>query len=390
MIRTGAALALRSLFAPGVLASRWVEQRRRPVATDAPTAPRSVALAAKVALDEVFFLTEAITMRFVSAWDGRRILAEVAAALETYAAAGWLDDPRRYHPTPPPLTSPTVSPGRSRGLDFADLAFASAYAPHAGEPGRERWLGYQANHTAHAWLLRHPGPPRPWLVCVHGYRMGFPLADFLAFPAAWFHHRLGLNVAFPVLPLHGPRKVGWRTGDGFLSGDYLDTIHLQAQALWDVRRLLGWLRAEGAPRIGVYGLSLGAYTAALLAGLDPDLDCVIAGIPPTCYLSLARWNVPPPVLRLADQLGLTSWERVAKLLRVISPLAFAPLVPRERRYLYAAMADHLVPPECALELWRHWDEPRLAWYAGSHVSFGWQPEVRALLREALHASGMTS
>jgi hypothetical protein len=40
-------------------------------------------------------------------------------------------------------------------------------------------------------------------------------ADFTGFPAAWFHHELGLNVAFPVLPLHGPRKMGIRTGDGF-------------------------------------------------------------------------------------------------------------------------------------------------------------------------------
>ena len=112
-------------------------------------------------------------------------------------------------------------------------------------PVATRWLGYERNRTAHAWLLRHPGPPRPWLVCVHGYRMGFPLADFTGFPAAWFHHELGLNVAFPVLPLHGPRKIGLRTGDGFLSGDYLDTIHLQTQAVWDIRRLIRWLRGRG-------------------------------------------------------------------------------------------------------------------------------------------------
>jgi hypothetical protein len=33
-------------------------------------------------------------------------------------------------------------------------------------------------------------------------------------------------------------------------------------------------------------------------------------------------------------------------------------------------------------LWEHWQRPRLAWYNGSHLSFGREREVRALLREA--------
>jgi hypothetical protein len=387
-LEQGAALALRSVFAPGVLASRWLERWRRPHVAEVPVAAPSFGLAAKAVLDEVFFLSETLSARFVSVFDRERIALEVSEAVDLYAARGWLDAPASFHPTPPALEMPRLARARSRGLEYTHLAFASGYEPHAGEPGRERWLGYDANRTAHAWLLRHPGPERPWLVCIHAYRMGFPLADFLAFPAAWFHRELGMNVAFPVLPLHGPRKAGWRTGDGFVSGDFLDTVHMHAQAMWDIRRLLGWLRAEGAPRVGVYGLSLGGYTASLLAGLEAELDCLVAGVPPSCYVSLARWNVPWPVLAIAEQIGLAHWDRLEALLRVISPLALAPRVPRDRLYLYAAMADRLVPPESALRLWRHWGEPRIAWYPGSHVSFGWQPEVRALLQEALVDSGL--
>jgi hypothetical protein len=378
-------LAIRALAAPGVLASRVVNQRLQKVAHEAPIAPPTLGLAAKVVLDEVFFLTEALTSRLVSLSERGRLIEEAAEALALYETRGWLDDPAGFHPEPPRLTAPMLRwGGRSRGLDYVHLESPSEYEPHAGEPGRDRWLGYAANRTAHAWLLRHPGAPRPWLVCVHAYRMGFPFADFLAFPAMWLHRQLGLNVAFPTLPLHGRRKIGWRTGDGFLTGDYLDTIHLQAQAVWDVRRLIGWLRAEaGAPAVGVYGLSLGGNAAALLAGLEDDLACLIAGIPPADLLGLARWNVPPPLLQVFEHLGLMMSDGHMRLMRVISPLALAPRVPRERRFLFAAMADRLVPRQDVIDLWKHWDRPRLAWYAGTHVSFGWEREVRSLLEEAL-------
>jgi hypothetical protein len=387
------ALALRSLLAPGIFAARCL--KRLPATVGVPRPRHSLALAAKMLLDEVFFVTEVISAGLVSAADTPRLMTEVTAALDLYDRRGWLEDPAAFHLDPPaPDTWSYRTPRRAwipglRDVAFDHLTFESGYAPHAEEPGRDRWLGYEAVRTAHAWLLRHPGRPRPWLVCVHGYRMGFPLADLLAFPTEWFHHDLGLNLAFPVLPLHGPRKVGWRTGDGVFSGEILDTIHMQAQAVWDIRRLLRWLGAEGAPAVGVYGLSLGGYTTALLASVEDGLDCVVAGIPHADYADLARWNMPSLLLRLAARLPF-DWGEAERVFRVVSPLAIAPRVPRARRYLFAASADRLVPPRHARDLWLHWERPRAAWYEGSHVSFGWEREVYALLGEALRASGLSA
>jgi hypothetical protein len=380
-------LVLRSVLTPGVLAARWAGLVQVPSIVDVPPARLSFGLATKMALDEVFFLTEALSVRLVGVRDGNRIDGEVTAALELFGSRGFLDRPETYHREPQALEPTMLRAGVSRGLHYQHLSYASDYEPHAGEPGRDRWLSYARNRTAHAWLLRHPGPPRPWLVCIHGYRMGFPLADFTGFPAAWFHHELGLNVAFPVLPLHGPRKIGLRTGDGFLSGDYLDTIHLQTQAVWDIRRLLQWLRAEDGQPMGTYGLSLGGYTATLLASLEDGLDCVIGGIPATDYVGLTRWVLPAWFLRLAEYGGL-SLDRIERLMGVISPLAFAPRVSWDRRFLYAATADRLVPPATVVALWEHWGRPRLDWYEGSHVSFGWESTVKGLLADALARSGL--
>lgn len=385
LIGRGVDLALRSALVPAVLAGRWLGSR--PPADGAPAARPSVGLAVKIALDEVFLLTEMLSAPLIATGDRHRLAAEISAALAFYGERGWLDDPTGYYTTPSPPEAVQMEPARSRWFDFLHLRFRSGYSPHPGEPGRERWLGYSANRTAHAWVLEHPGPPRPWLVCVPGYRMGHPLVDSVGFPLAWLHRQRGLNVVVPVMPLHGPRRIGRRSGDGFLSGDYLDTIHLQTQAVWDLRRLIGWLRAREAPAVGVYGLSLGGSTAAVLAGLDADLACVIAGMPATCYVALARAILPSLVVRAAECLGV-AWDDLERLLRVVSPLALSPRVPRARRYLFAGTADRLVPLSGVTALWRHWDRPRLAWYEGTHVSFLLETTVRALLEEALEASGL--
>src|SRR5581483_2263836 len=251
LVARGIELAARTALTPLLLAARWTARDVPPDAADVPAPRRSVGLALKIALDEVFFATEVVTANIVSTADRTRIRDEMAAALTLYEEEGWLAEPAAYHRTPPAAALEEVGAARARGVRFRHLRFPSEYEPHPAEPGRARWLGHVANQTAHAWVLEHDGPPRPWLVCVPAYRMGHPLVDFTGFPAAWFHHRRGLNVVIPVLPLHGPRKSGWRSGDGFFSGDYVDTVHWQAQAVWDVRRLIAALRLRGAPAVGV-------------------------------------------------------------------------------------------------------------------------------------------
>ena len=248
-------------------------------------------------------------------------------------------------------------------------------------------MSYSANRTAHAVVLRHAGAPRPWLVCVHGYLMGHTGFGLWIFDAIRQHHELGLNVALPILPFHGPRRVRRFSGEGFLGGDALDTVHAEAQTIWDLRRVLGWIRAQGAPRIGLHGVSLGGYNAALLAGIDADLACVIAGIPPVDLARLVWHHTPPQTLRLAERAGIVH-DEVAELFRVVSPLAFAPKVPVDGRAIYAGIGDHLIPADHPRDLWEHWERPRIVWMQSGHDPR--TREARRLVNDTLRRTRLVS
>ena len=143
--------------------------------------------------------------------------------------------------------------------------------------------------------------------------------------------------------------------------------------MWDLRRLIGWLRRQGAPAIGVHGVSLGGYTAALLAALEPDLERVVLGIPGRVP-DRSRARQRAARIWCAPRSGWDSRSpQIEETLKVVSPLAMPARVAKERRFIYAGTADQLAPPEHAFRLWNHWDRPQVLWYQGGHISFLMEP-----------------
>lgn len=341
--------------------------------------------ATKVAADEFACVVRRVFARHVSESDWRRIICETEDAVEFFDSQGWLERPCAYHEPPRPIRRVKTIRAQCIGLDFSHVSFESSYEPHSGEPGRSRWLGYKPNRTAHAWVVRHRGRPRPWLICIPGYGMGQPYFDMSAFSVPWLYSRLGLNVLIPVLPFHGPRRTQWNSGEGFFGGDCLDTIHAETQAVFELRQIIAWLREQDAPRIGLYGLSLGGYTAALVSAFERDLACVIAGIPPSDFISLARLHTPARILSTAEQLGM-DWKKVERLFRTVSPLSVQPLVPKSLRFIFAGSGDRIVPCSQVEALCKHWKQPHTLWYRGGHLSFYWEREVSDWLRSILRAS----
>lgn len=371
--------------ASGFYAGSWHSYLTRQAGGDLPIARPTIALATHAFRDEIVLAGFRILRPASDRLAFTRIEQEVLAALDLYDEAGWLESPEGFLAPPPPLTDVTVRTAETWRHTYKQVSFDSGYEPHAGEPGRDRWLSYTPNSQVRAWMLRHD-EPRPWLVCVHGAGMGRPAIDLMLFRAQRLHKDLGLNVMLPVLPLHGARRRDLPDSALFPGEDALDNVHGTAQAVWDIRRLLSWIRSQdaGSP-IGLSSISLGGYITSLVASVENGLTCAILGVPVVDlvdlherHAGLAAGDVRRRTITLARRLG-----------RAVSPLALMPRVPAEGRFIYAGLADRLVHPrEQVIRLWEHWGRPEITWYPGGHTGFFRSRPVVRFVTEALVRSGL--
>ena len=371
--------------------------------SDLPVARPTLSLATHALRDELV-LVGLLLRRPVSdsaAYD--EINREVHEAVEFYGKQGWLEKPQDFFPAPPAPTDVSIRSFTIRNRTHERMSFRSGYEPHPGEPGAERWMSYTGNRREHALMLRHRDDtagkagnddtagkagtePRPWLVCIHGTEMGRAELDLTIFRAWHLHKDFGLNVILPVLPMHGPRARGLPKGAVFPGENLMDDVHGTAQSVWDVRRVIGWIRAQQPDaRIGLNSISLGGFVASLVASLDDDLTCAILGVPPSNLVELLgrHSGLPPddPRRRMLDLAGPIG--------RMISPLSMEPKVPPKGRFIYAGLADRIVHPrQQVMQLWEHWGRPDVGWYRGGHTGFFQSQPVQRYVDAALQQSGL--
>jgi hypothetical protein len=314
--------------------------------------------------------------------DYQRVHDEIVAAHALYVDGAHARD---FHAAPAPIETVYVSSGFHPRVRFEKMWFDSAFALDQRDGIAGRFARYVKNQKAHAWVVRHRDPTRPWLVCLHGLGTGGPVRDFSAFRAKVLAEQLGLNLIFPVLPMHGPRRDEGLPLGALVSFELVESFHGIRQAVLDVRRLLGWLRRQGASRIGIYGMSMGAYVGGLVAGLEP-VDFLMAGIPLCDLPDLFVHHASMVERQAAEDLEVLG-KPLRELFALVSPLSVEPRVPKELRYVYAANEDQVTTANQAERLWEHWDRPRMRWFSGGHVSFYWSTAVDRFVVKSLTESG---
>jgi len=304
-------------------------------------------------------------------------LADLSASAEPLVDPALLREPGRFFDfagaPPEPATPRTerawnLGSGRARRRVFP----TDAYVPWAAPDEAAREDPLRVDHWSHA------GGGRGTVVALHGFLMGQPWLGARALQArTWWS--LGLDVALPVLPHHGSRSDSWVSGERFAVPHVARLGEAVRRAVWELRMLLTWLRRESDTPVGVLGLSLGGYLAALLAGLYEDLDLTVAIQAPVCIGDLAwRFLERSRHYRGRRPPGLTP-EALRTAYRVHSPLAHPVRLPRERLLVVARRGDRVVPPAHPHALWLHWGRPDIRWLAGGHLApFGRAAIARAV------------
>ncbi|AMO63538.1 prolyl oligopeptidase family protein [Mycolicibacterium phlei] len=300
--------------------------------------------------------------------------------LEFYAELAGARDPARSFPTPteaPRVTTRTANPVAelvARGR-VENLRFNSSFV--AVNPAlREQCRGFTRNNVVHAQHWRHDDGPRPTLCFIHGF-MGSPyLLNGVFFSLPWFF-RSGYDVLLYTLPFHGPRaeKGSPFSGHGFFAHGFSGFAEAMAQAVHDFRSVIDYLEFTGVDRIALTGMSLGGYTAALIASVDHRIQAVIPNVPVVAPdQTVDEWFPANKVVGLRNLLAGTDSELTKAATRYSSPLNYRPLVPKKRRLIIAGLGDKLAPPQQAEMLWRHWDRCAFHWFPGNHVLHVSQPD----------------
>lgn len=246
-----------------------------------------------------------------------------------------------------------------------DLSWQSDYQPLDPEVS-ERYLSARENAVA---VARHHqrGPARPAVILIHGYMAGAFAFEERLWPMARLD-RAGFDVVLFTLPFHASRaRLGYGAVPEFPGGDPRLNVEGFRHAIFDLQNLVDWLLRRGHPRVGAIGMSLGGYTASLLATVESRLDFMVPVIPLSSLGDFAReqGSLSPVPEQAAAQHAL-----LESIYQRVNPVARPALVPGDRCLVVAAKADRVTPAAHARRLSLHFRAPLHSFYGGHLLQLG--------------------
>jgi pimeloyl-ACP methyl ester carboxylesterase len=301
-------------------------------------------------------------------------LAALRESAAPFVAGELWHHPRSFFDFIDDPVMPTEVRGRHRrnlggGGTLIGREFATAYRPHPLlAKASEAMHTHQDRLLVEHWM-HGPERPRGTVVALHGFTMGYPRMDaFALFAASLF--AAGFDVALVTLPFHGARTPTQArfSGEHFAIPDVARFNEAVRQAVYELRVLIGWLRDFIDAPLGLLGLSLGGYLAALMAGLNDDLDFVVPMVPPVCIGDLAWRFFTQSRKHPQGATAAFSREELRASYRVHSPLTYPLQIDKRRVLIVAGRGDQIVPAQHPHTLWQHWGEPAIHWFSGSHLA----------------------
>jgi dienelactone hydrolase len=235
----------------------------------------------------------------------------------------------------------------SNRLQF-ETPWPSAFAENNVVHGRlygcaKRWQEYPTVLLLHGWndVINH--------------RFRFPLM-------ARQFNRQGINAATLEGPFQFQRRPGQLGAWGnFLCPDILRTVEAVRQAIAETRAFAGWLRQQGCPAVGLFGVSLGGLLAGLTACHDARFACAVLLVP------VARLD------RIVEEASFCQSLRLALKGRPVGATKLnltqcRPAISKENILLIEALHDLFVPVETTEELWSAWGHTAIWRLSCGHIT----------------------
>ncbi|MBN1845296.1 MAG: prolyl oligopeptidase family serine peptidase [Sedimentisphaerales bacterium] len=179
----------------------------------------------------------------------------------------------------------------------------------------------------------------------------------------------GIDACIMIMPHYGARRsADERQLQGLLSSParLIDSVR---QAVLDIRRTarcLANLELVDSRRIGLCGVSMGGFVAALAAGIDGGFDRVavlLAGGDLAGALTTNAREVES-IQEVLVEHGLTG-EALEEILAPIEPLRFADRLRSCNVLMINGSTDTIVPPACATKL-AEAAGARICWFPADH------------------------
>ena len=273
--------------------------------------------------------------------------------------------------------------GRGLRWRVVDLRWTSDYAVH-DEAAAEAYFATPGARQAIARWCRQPSdPPRPTIIAIHGYLGGKLDMEQRLWPISMLR-REGFDVVLFTMPHHGDR-LGGLERPLFPGRDPAMTIEGVRHAIHDLRTLMGILRRRGVEQIGVMGMSLGGFVAALLTTLEPELMLSIPFIP---LASFADWGEDAQTIPRDAALAAEYVEALSAVERLISPVARPSAIASGQGRVVAGRADRVTPLRHARKLAHHFGVPLMTFPGGHLVQVGRASVLQDALRAARAPEGV--